>query len=158
MLSNPATLPVGVAGLAGSTVNLGSAVAGTVARTYEASLMPNRSGGSQGYGATSVYRGEYGFRFYSVTCREEFAKLIDKYFDMFGYKINRVQVPNIKARPYYTYVKTKGSTILGNMPSDSVREIRQIFDRGVTFWNIISCEAFDSTVGDYSELNNVNTV
>ena len=158
MLSNPATAPVGVAGLAGSAINLGSAVAGTVARTYEASLMPNRSGGTQGYGATSVYRGEYGFRFYSVTCREEFAKLIDNYFDMFGYKINRVQVPNIKARPYYTYVKTKGSTILGDMPSDSVREIRQIFDRGVTFWDIIACEAVDATVGDYSELNIGNTV
>lgn len=158
MLSNPATLPVGVAGLAGSAVNLGSAVAGTVAKTYEASLMPNRLGGSQGNGSTSVYKGEYGFRFYSVTCREEFAKLIDSYFDMFGYKINQVKVPNIKARPYYTYVKTKGSTILGNMPSDSVREIRQIFDRGVTFWNIISCEAVASTVGDYSKLNNVNTV
>ena len=158
MLSNPATMPMGVAGLAGSVVNLGSAVLGSVTRTYEASLMPKRSGGSQSYGATSVYQGEFGFRFYSVTCREEFAKIIDSYFDMFGYKINRVQVPDLKARQYYTYIKTKGATILGQMPSDSARKIREIFDRGVTFWNIVACEQISATVGDYSRLRFGNVV
>lgn len=158
MLSNPATAPAGVAGLAGSVVNLASSVAGAVAKTHEASLMPNRSGGTQTYGATSVYQGEYGFRFYSVRCREEFARIIDNYFDMFGYKINRVQMPNIKARPFFTYIKTKGATILGTLPSDSASEIRQIFDRGVTFWNITKCENYDATVGDYSKLVLINTV
>ena len=65
-------------------------------------------------------------------------------------------MPNIKARPYYTYIKTKGATILGRMPSDSAREIRQIFDRGVTFWDIVKCEEVDATVGDYSKLSGSN--
>ena len=66
--------------------------------------------------------------------RAEFAKIIDNYFDMYGYKSNRVGYPRINTRPCYTYVKTVGCSIDGNFPNDDAREIEDIFNKGIRFW------------------------
>lgn len=66
--------------------------------------------------------------------RPEFAKVIDKFFDMYGYATHRVGTPNLSARPCYTYVKTIGCSIGANIPGDDCTLIQQIFDRGIRFW------------------------
>lgn len=101
-----------------------------------------------------------GYRFYSMTIKPEFAEIIDNYFTMFGYAINKVKVPNIKnenakLRPYWNYVKTKGciihpnrsSTLPKGLPSDAENQIAKIFDNGITFWN---WENGFGVVGDYT--------
>lgn len=66
--------------------------------------------------------------------RPEFAKIIDKFFDMYGYATHRCGKPNLNARPCYTYIKTSGCSIGANIPSDDCTLIQQIFDNGVRFW------------------------
>lgn len=66
--------------------------------------------------------------------RQEFASIIDKYFDMYGYATHRVGTPNLSARPCYSYVKTVGCSIGANIPGDDCTLIQQIFDRGIRFW------------------------
>lgn len=87
-----------------------------------------------------------------VLCpRGENAKIIDDYFTAYGYAIHEIAVPNIAARPHWTYIKTVDANILpktnGGLPSPALQKIIQIFDRGTTFWKN------PSEVGDYS-LNN----
>ena len=65
---------------------------------------------------------------------------------MFGYKVNKLEIPNTKSRRYYNYIKTIDANIVGNIPSNDLSAIKGIFDKGVTIWHT-------DQVGDYS-LNN----
>ena len=69
-----------------------------------------------------------------MSIRAQYARRIDKYFTMFGYAQNKVAVPNIHARQYFTYVKTVGSCVSGYIPQDDRELIDTIFDRGIRFW------------------------
>lgn len=91
----------------------------------------------------------HGFTVQRKTVKKEYAKRIDDYFTMYGYKINSVQKPNINARPAFTYVKTNGCLITGNMCTEDMTKIESIFDRGITFWKN------GDRLGDYSQDNKV---
>lgn len=66
--------------------------------------------------------------------RPEYAAIIDKFFDMYGYRVEKTGIPNINARPKYTYVKTRNSSIGSLIPAADAREIEGIFDTGIRFW------------------------
>lgn len=65
---------------------------------------------------------------------KEHAKCIDDYFTMYGYQVNRIDVPNLDARPAFTFTKTVGCKIQAWFCDEDVNKIQQIFDNGVTFW------------------------
>lgn len=75
-----------------------------------------------------------GFRLYEKCITSAYAKIIDDYFSAFGYAIREVKVPNMNARPHWTFVKTLDCCITGNLPSDDARKIEQIFNSGCRFW------------------------
>ena len=82
----------------------------------------------------------------SVT--QENARVIDDFFDRFGYAIERVQTPAIRTRPHWNYIKTNGLNMSSqNVPADYVEKIKAIHDTGVTYW-----KAHDE-IGNYA-LNN----
>ena len=68
----------------------------------------------------------------SVTAQQ--AKIIDDYFDMFGYATRRLKVPNRNARPHWNYVKTVSCNIHGSIPAGDMDRICEIYDKGITFW------------------------
>ena len=89
-------------------------------------------------------KGAHGF-VHCVRARE--AENIDNFFTMFGYTCDKIQVPNIHARPKFTYVKTQGCRIKpknNGVPAGYMDAICAIYDSGITFWNSTA------TVGDYS--------
>lgn len=63
------------------------------------------------------------------------AKRIDSYFDMYGYAVNTVKVPEFTSRIGWNYVKTAGCVVLGDFDANDRRRIAAIFDRGVTLWH-----------------------
>lgn len=75
-----------------------------------------------------------GFWYNKKSIREQYAERIDKYFTMFGYAQNKVGIPNIHVRQYFTYIKTSGSCVSGSIPQDDRDIIDTIFDRGIRFW------------------------
>lgn len=75
-----------------------------------------------------------GFTFAKKTIKEEYARKIDEYFDLYGYATYRVKKPNISSRPVWNYVKTNGCNIAGSIPADDMKKIKSVFDNGVTFW------------------------
>lgn len=72
------------------------------------------------------------------------ARIIDDFFNCYGYATHRVKVPNRNVRPHWTYVKTIDINLESNAPSDDTNKIASIYDNGITFWRN------PSEVGNYS--------
>ena len=88
---------------------------------------------------------------FKMSVRYEYAKIIDSYFDMFGYKVNELKVPNIKTRSKWNYIKTISCEINGDIPQEHLNILKGIFNKGVTFWH-------DPThFMDYSQANTILT-
>lgn len=66
--------------------------------------------------------------------REEYARIADNYFSMFGYKVCRLKVPNIDTRPSWNFVKCSTVAITGAIPADAEELIMSVLKKGVTFW------------------------
>ena len=79
--------------------------------------------------------------------RAEYARKIDDYFSMFGYKIGEIGTPQIRNRSAWDFVKTRNCTISGNIDLDYLVILRSIFDRGVTIWHT-------NDIGNYGLANN----
>lgn len=73
--------------------------------------------------------------FSTFAIKPEFARKIDKYFDMFGYATNELKIPNINNRPTWNYVKTLNANINGNIPQMDLAEIKELFNSGITLWH-----------------------
>lgn len=67
--------------------------------------------------------------------KPEFQQKLEQYFDAFGYKSNRIGVPNMNNRPRYNYVRCNSVNIYGNIPQEHLSTIRHMFLNGVTFWH-----------------------
>lgn len=89
------------------------------------------------------------FTYLPMSIKEQQARIIDEYFDQFGYKCNRVKIPNINGRRNWNFVKTVGCYIEANIPQDDLQEIKSMFDRGITFWHN------PATFADYSQSNDI---
>lgn len=79
--------------------------------------------------------GAKGFSLYEKCITKNYAMMLDSYFDMFGYAIKQHGTPNMNARKSYTYVKTIGCDVSGELPASDSRDIEKIFDSGVRFWH-----------------------
>lgn len=66
--------------------------------------------------------------------REEYARIADNYFSMFGYKVCKLKVPNIATRPSWNFVKCSTVAIMGAIPADAEELIMSVLKKGVTFW------------------------
>ena len=84
------------------------------------------------------------FYFYEKCITKSYAKMIDSYFDSFGYAIRKVGTPNMNARPHWTYCKTIGCVVHGDLPADDARQIERMFDNGIRFWKNVD------ELGNYS--------
>ena len=132
----------------GAASNLLSSIGGVMAQRYQAQVHPDQAKGNTN--SSDILVGWE--RYYTVDCmsvRSEIARTIDDFFTMFGYKVNRVKVPNITGRRNWNYVKTIGCYIDGDIPQADMQEIKDMFNRGVTLWHN------PSTFADYSQNNDI---
>lgn len=89
------------------------------------------------------------FTCYQMSIKEENAIILDKYFDMFGYKVNNVKIPNITGRTNWNFVKTIDCNFEGDIPQQHLQIIKQIFNNGITLWHNAN------TIYDYSQNNTI---
>ena len=96
---------------------------------------------------------EKAFRFTTYIPRPEYSRILDGFFDLYGYAQHRVATPNVHARPHWTYIKTVGCLAKPasgkGCPAGDLAAIQNIYDNGITFW------VNGSEVGDYSLNNSV---
>lgn len=127
---------------------------GAVQESYKASMIPNHIGGQVNSGDVVYAYNKMSPTYYKMTIKEEYARVIDDWFTRFGYKINRVKIPNITGRTFWNYVQIGASESIGysnninrSVPATSMEIINNIFRNGTTIWH----NHLD--VGNYS-LNN----
>ena len=100
--------------------------------------------GNYSCGGVNCASGKQQFYGGRVSVTKQYAEMIDNYFSLYGYSLMKVQVPNLRARPHWTYVKTRGCNLKGSLPAISKQNIKNIFNSGITFWKV------PSEVGDYT--------
>lgn len=75
------------------------------------------------------------FTFYEMSVKPDVMEKIDDFFSHFGYKVDTLAIPNTKARPHWTYIKTAGCTFKNiAAPANEMQTIEAIFDKGITLW------------------------
>lgn len=111
-------------------------------------IIPPSVKGTIGSDATVNVFKKYGFKMYCKTITSNYAKSIDDYFSMFGYRVDEVKVPNIFGRQSWNYVQTIGAIIQGNAPLEAKNLMRQLMNRGIRFWH-------NTDVGNFSLSNNI---
>lgn len=119
---------------AGSIASGGLSIAQTLGQVYQQSMVPRQAEGNINAGDVLNAMGENNIKFYSMSIKGEYAKVIDKYFDMFGYKVNMIKVPNKAHRSRYWYTKTIDVNIDGAIPNNDMQKIKNCYNNGITFW------------------------
>ena len=105
-----------------------------LAKDYQASHSADTMNGNFNSGNANFSVGEHGFNVGRFSITKEYARRIDDFFSMFGYNVGRVKIPNINKRPHWSYVKTANCKVRGSAPADAIKQVEQIFDKGITFW------------------------
>lgn len=119
----------------------------TMIENYQRDLMPNQAQGSLNSGDVTYSFSKMDIPLFKMSIRYEYAKIIDKYFDLFGYKVNEVKVPNLQSRTYWNYIKTINCNIEGDIPMEHLEILKGVFNKGITLWH-------DPTkMFDYSQTN-----
>ena len=119
-------------------------VVGTLVGAAEnAFLRPGEARGNSN-NSTLFSAGELNFSYGRKRITGEYAKIIDEYFDVYGYTCHRVKVPNRTSRPQWNYIKTRDCCITASLPTDIVTKIQNIYNNGITFW------CWGNNVGNYS--------
>ena len=124
-------------------------IATTLAQVHQMSFTPPQSHGNINCGDVVTATANNTFTFYGMGIKDEYVKIIDGYFDMFGYKCNTVKVPEKNHRESWWYTKTIDVNIDGDIPMKDLEKIKQCYNNGITFWK------HSKKVGDYSQSNNI---
>lgn len=128
------TAGVGTAIGGASVVGGVSTIANTLAQVHEKSFTPNSAKGNTNGGDINTANKTNTFYYYAMSIKAEIAKTLDGFFDMFGYKCNRVKIPEKNHRQSYWYTKTIDANIVGGIPQDDLQTIKDCYNRGITFW------------------------
>ena len=101
----------------------------------EADIVPNSVSGNTGAGDLSYALNSVGFAFINYQIRADMAQKVDRYFDMFGYRVNEIKTPNTKTRRYWNFIQTTGANIVGDIPQEATGELKALFNSGLTIWH-----------------------
>lgn len=122
--------------------------------------------GQQSVSQNNILMDKFGITIWERSIKPYYAKQIDAYFNLYGYKVSELKVPNIFAvsandlRPCWNYIKNVETVVLpitsGNtanyVDADVEEELQSIYNKGITFW------MNGEEVGDYSINNSPNVI
>ena len=136
---------------ASAGVGLFNNISNTVGQVYKHSIAPYTSQGNINGGDVLSGGGINTCYAYAMSIKYEYAKKADDFLSMFGYKVTSVKIPNITGRTNWNYVKTVGCYIKADIPQEDLQEIKNMFDKGITFWHN------STTFRDYTQSNGIVT-
>lgn len=147
--------PVDPLALAQGAVNMTQGVGNTVlelqgieAKQQDIGNMPPQIGKMGSNTSYDYGNGYSGVWIIKKQIKPEYREILENFFNMFGYKVNRVKIPNFHTRKYWNYVETKNCNITGNFNNNDLQELKAVFDNGITFWHT-------DDIGNYSLENEV---
>ena len=83
----------------------------------------------------NVYDKNVGVSFYrmKICCENEL--IISNIFNMYGYHVNKLEIPNTRSRARFNYIKTIGANLTGSINQLDLLHLKSIFDNGITIWH-----------------------
>ncbi len=139
----------GIAVGGGQIASGASQIANQVGQIHQMSFTPPQAQGNINCGDVITASDNNTFTFYGMSIKEEYTQIIDEYFNMFGYKCNRVKVPNSNHRETWWYTKTIDVNIDGEIRNEDLQKIKNAYNNGITFWRAFA------NMGDYTMSNNI---
>lgn len=133
--TSAATVAAGNVGGINGVMSAATQAANILASEYQHSIIPDKMHGSANAGDILAVSGQSGFYTYCRTIKPEYAKIIDDFWNLYGYKVNTVKVPNITGRPHWNYVKTQNAMVTGSCPFSAISHMRNILNNGITYWH-----------------------
>lgn len=119
-----------------ATVNGGVMIGEELAKSHDLKNLPdtivNSTDGSLSIADKNIY-----LSFHRYQIAEDYLKRIGYYFHMYGYKVNSMMELSavINSRDRFNYVKTISANITANIDYEDLTKIKNIFNRGITFWH-----------------------
>lgn len=127
-----------------------NATAQLMAKKQDIQHMPNSAHGNAMCDGLNYARNTAGFIIRQWGLSYEYAVYLDDYFDKYGYAMMRNFVPSRLNRKHWSYLKTVGCNIKGNINNTDLLTIKTIYDNGITTWKNLE------EVGDYTLDNTID--
>lgn len=124
-----------------------SAALQAATKIIDAAVDPLSASGSMSGNTIPYQAGNIGFTLSFVCPYYANIQVVDEFFSLYGYRTNRLKVPNVNTRPLWNYVKTAGAVVTGPFTHTAKIAMQNQLDNGVTFWHVPA-----ATIGDYSDL------
>ena len=112
------------------------------AQKYQYSIMPPSAGGNINAGDVLTCSTKNKFYFIKMSIKAVNARRLDEWFDRFGYKINRLKLPNQTGRPHWNFVQIGQGEDIGHstnqqisVPAASMDVINAVYRGGTTIWH-----------------------
>lgn len=121
------------------------------AKVQDIEHTPNQLQGNAYCSGLYAINDKYGFDYIMKSVKNEYAKKVDAYFDVYGYAQNSFEVPKVMNRRHWSYIQTAMCNIKGNIPADDANAIKAIFQNGTTAWRHLS------EIGDYTLDNSIGS-
>lgn len=125
-------IPAGLTMFANSVANQAQVI-----NSYD--VAQNQANQTHGFGNSAISliaQNRYGVYLYQESQPEEYLKIIDQQFDLYGYRVDTIKIPALQTPGRkFNFVKTKNCAFTGNCPAKALEIINQIFDRGVHVWH-----------------------
>ena len=146
-----------IGALGGAIVNGGRSIFNNLVENKNHEFIPPQANGNVNTGDISYSTGNTTITAYAMSIKQEYARIIDNYFKLKGYKVNAVKVPNMSHRQNFNYVEIASGEILcfsnnyNNImiPATDLESINNMFRNGITIWNN------HTNMGDFSVSNNI---
>lgn len=118
-----------------NTTNYQNEIRSLVASVKDAQVQPNTAKGDTSSCGLDMARNTATFFIEQTMIKPEYARIIDMYFQMFGYQVNSVKKPNLRGRLRWNYIKTVNCTTYGEIPREDTEELNSLFNNGLTIWH-----------------------
>lgn len=118
-----------VAGVIGAGLSLASQANSAIIEATKGSRVRGNIGSSTQVGDNSK---QFTFKYMRIS--EDAARSVDSFFSRYGYRRDCIELMNRNSRPHWNYVKTQNVHLTGEVPAQYMRQIEQIYDKGITFW------------------------
>jgi hypothetical protein len=148
MALNPLGIAAGGINFVQGMGNMALQLEGLEAKQKDISNMPPqmvKMGNNTSYTMGNDYNGVFVIK---KQIKPEYIKKLEHFFNMFGYKVHEIKIPNFHTRQNWNYVQTNGCNIIGNFNNEDLQELKSVFDNGITLWHT-------DDVGNYALGNGV---